>query len=173
MWLSSRLIRNALVALVFLAPAAALSGCTGFTPVYGENGLGAERVELSYAAPNSRLEQVIYQALALRLGKSSDPDAPRVSISASNAARALTSDIVTVPNRQLEMVVTAAVTLTDKTGKVLFSGIRKASASYTSGAQLLANQAAETDATERAGKTVAETIRLTLLGALLTPAKDQ
>ncbi len=171
MWSSRRFVRIVMIGLVLLAPAATLSGCTGFTPVYGENGLGAERIALRYGSPGSRTEQIIYQALSLKLGKSADSGVPRLSISTSQSSRDLTTESTAVPSQQREMTVSAVVDLADADGKVLFSGTRKASALYTSGPQILANQAAEADAAERAARTLAETIRLTILSVLSTPAQ--
>ena len=69
------------------------------------------------------------------------------------------------------MTVTADIVLKAADGTVLFSGTRNASADYTTNAQALANQAAETEAAERAAKALADTIRLTLLAALASPAQ--
>ncbi len=45
MWSSKPLLRHAFIALGLLG-ATALAGCTGLTPVYGERGIGAERMAL-------------------------------------------------------------------------------------------------------------------------------
>lgn len=63
---SSRTLRAVAIAVALMLP---LAGCTGFMPVGGERGLGTERVEVSYGKPGSRLDQIIYQDLALRLGE--------------------------------------------------------------------------------------------------------
>ena len=65
-----------------------------------------------------------------------------------------------------EMVVTAAITLVGADGKVLFSGSRSQSADYTTGPQVIANNQAATDAQARAAHLLADTIRLSVLGAL-------
>jgi LPS-assembly lipoprotein len=131
----SRSFGGALLALALLAP---LAACTGFTPVYGERGLGAERIALSYAAPNNRLEQIIYQDLALRLGKGSG-DVPQVSVSVSEGGGRLTNGLVDTPNSP---------------------------ADYTTDAQSFASQEAALDASRRAARLLADTIRLELLAAL-------
>ena len=61
MWLPKHLLRNAMIALSLFG-ATGLAGCSGLTPVYGERGIGAERVALRYDAPQNRLDQIIYQA---------------------------------------------------------------------------------------------------------------
>ena len=151
---------------VVLAAPMALAGCTGLTPVYGPSGLGNERVEIRYAAPANRTEQIIYQDLALRLGKA-DGEVPLVKISASQSAAGLTNDTITKPTSQLQMIVTANITVTAADGRSLFSGTRSATADYTTDAQSLANQQAADDAAARAAHLLADTIRLEILAALM------
>jgi hypothetical protein len=151
--------------------ALALSACTTLRPVYGENGLTSESIALAYATPANRLEQIIYQDLALRLGKAEAGKAPEVQITATQASKALTAGNIVSPNRQRQMVVTARIRLIGTDGKVLFSGSRSAAADYTTNASQLANQQAETEAAERAAKALADTIRLTLIAALASPAQ--
>lgn len=165
MWSSKPLFRNALVALSLLG-AMALAGCTGLTPVYGERGIGAERHPLNYAKPNSRLEQVIYQELALRFGKATDGSAPSVRITTSSYGRDLTRSGVVRPTDQKEMVVTAQIELIAADGSIILSTTRSAAALYTADSQALASSEAEREAAERAARELAETVRLTLLGAL-------
>ena len=81
------------------------------------------------------------------------------SIDSESAAEAL-------PSLQMEMEVTADIKLTDVNGKVIFSGMRSATADYTTNTQGLANDAASADAIKRAALSLSDTIRLTLLGAL-------
>jgi hypothetical protein len=169
MWLSKPLFRNAFVALSLLG-ATALAGCTGLTPVYGERGIGTERHPLNYAKPNSRLEQIIYQELALRFGKATDGSAPTVRITTSNYGRKLTRSNVVRPSEQREMVVTAQIELIGADGAVILSTSRSAAALYTTDSQALAATEAEREAAERAARELAETVRLTLLGALAQPA---
>jgi hypothetical protein len=154
--------------LVGLGLPLALSGCTGLTPVYGENGLGGERVELSYAAPTNRLEQIIYQDLALRLGKAAFGDnAPVLTVNTSQSSSELTNNTITKPHVERQMLVSASITLVDTDGKTVFSGSRSATADYTTATSALADQRAAEDAARRAAKLLADTIRLTVLGALM------
>jgi LPS-assembly lipoprotein len=148
-----------------------LAGCTGFRPVYGETGVLSSRIALHYSKPSSRLEQIIIQDLALRLGSSSDPDAPQVTISAYPGARALTRTNVVKPVTQYEVAVTANYSIVAN-GQIVATGTRRASASYTTGGQVLADEAAYKDAVERAGHEVAEAIRLGILGDLGRPVRD-
>ena len=145
----------------------ALAGCTGLTPVYGDNGLGAHRVQIAYNAPNNRLEQVIYNDLSLKLGSDQGGSAAKLSVSASQRTVALTNDTVSSPALQRQMIVTAAVTLVGRDGVVLYSGALSQTADYTIGAQAFANQEAAANAAENAARLLADTIRLKVLAALV------
>ena len=164
MWSSSRVVQVGAL-LLTLAIAPALSACTGFTPVYGDNGLGAQRLEVKYGTPGNRLEQIIYQDLALKLGKAAG-HVPTVSVSVSQAARDLATNTVVNPVVQMQMTVTAAISVVDADGKVLFQGSRSASADYTTNAQAFASQEAASEAAERAAKALADTVRLQVIAAL-------
>lgn len=159
---SSRTLRAMLVAFALTAP---LAACTGLTPVYGERGFGAERIAVTYAEPNNRLEQIIYQDLALRLGKGGD-DAATVRVSTSQSSQDLTNNTVTAPNVQKQMTVTASITVSDASGEVVFSGTRSQTADYTVDAQALSNQQAEASAARQAALLLSDTIRLEIIAAL-------
>lgn len=166
--MSSSSLRAGLLAAVLLA-AATLSGCTGFRPVYGDAGIGAERLALNYDKPAGRLEQIIIQDLIVRLGSSAEPEAPVLSVGTSVITRQLTRTNVVKPVTQWEVTVVANYSLNSGTSTVT-AGSRRASANYTTNGQVLADESALKDATERAAHAVADTIRLTLLGALSQPA---
>lgn len=166
MWLSSRAVRIAGLLLGLVGPLA-LAGCTGLTPVYGDNGLGAQRVQIAYNAPANRLERIIYNDLSLRLGSDQGGSEARLSVSASQRSTALTNDTVSAAALQRQMIVTAAVTLVRPDGKMLFSGTLSQTADYTIGAQAFANQEAAANAAENAARLLADTIRLKVLAALL------
>ena len=167
--MSSSRHRAALVALALLAPVL-LGACSSFRPVYGETGLAAERIALSYAKPASRLEQIIIQEIAGRLGADAGPGAPVFSVTASSSARTLTQTRVTKPVTQREVQVTASYQVVSD-GVVVVSGTRRATASYATSGQVLADESALKDATERAGRAVAETIRLSLIAAIGNAAR--
>src|SRR5579863_563505 len=111
MWSSSGM-RAGLVALA-LATGASLAACSGLHPVYGPGGLTQQQVALVYAAPTSRVEQIIYEDLALKIGTQSF--SRQLTVQSTTAAAAL-------PSLQMEMEVTADIKLTDVNGKVIFSG---------------------------------------------------
>lgn len=164
--LSSKAIRS----LGFGAAAAmmlVLGGCSGLTPVYGERGIGAERIALSYGAPTSRLDQIVYQQLALRFGPDAGPDAPRVEVSTSLSSTSLTRTPNPNPQSTVEAIVVATAVITDPAGVVEPIVLRRtASAQFTTGSQLLANNSAADDAAERAARAAAESLRLAIFAAL-------
>jgi LPS-assembly lipoprotein len=163
---SKAVLRNTLLALA-LSGATTLAACSGFAPVYGERGIGMERYAFRYDKPATRLDQIIYQELALRLGRSTDSSVPLVRISTSSGVRELTKSNVARPAKQKEAVVTAQIELVGADGAVALSTSRSAAALFTAdNSQALAETEAEREAKERAAKELAETVRLTLLGAV-------
>jgi LPS-assembly lipoprotein len=167
---SKAVLRNSMLALA-LAGATALSACSGFTPVYGERGIGVEKHAFRYDKPTSRLDQIIYQELVLKLGRTSDSTVPMVRVTTTSSVRGLTKTNVSNPAAQNEAMVTAKIELVDADGTIAFTATRSASALYTADrAQALAETEAEKEAKERAARELAETVRLTLLGALANPA---
>jgi hypothetical protein len=169
MWSSSRALRSLGLAAA-LAVAPALAACSGFTPVYGDHGLGQHQVALLYGAPSNRLEQIIYEDLSLRLGKATGA-APTLTVTVQQSTHALTSNSLGsaplyVPVEQQEAVVTAAIRLVDVNGKVLFSGSRSAASDYTINPQVFASDEAADNASRNAAHSLADIIRLTVLGAL-------
>lgn len=167
MWSSNRMVRAAGIA-VALALLPALGACSGLTPVYGTNQFTTGRIELAMSPPNNRVEQIIYQDLALHFTRKSAPRVPKLTVSAGAGAAQLTDtqNVVNTAQRPDVMTVTASITLVDADGKVLFSGSRSQSADYNSGPQVLANNQAANDAQARAAHLLADTIRLSVLGAL-------
>ena len=162
LWSRDR-IRAGLLSVALLLPLA-VAGCSSLQPVYGDRGIGAERVALSYAKPTTRLEQIIYQDLALSLGKASA--GPLLTVKTTTSNRRLTRSDVSRPSAQREAVVTADIEVKGADGAVLFAGRRSAAASYTVDGQGLADTEALRNAEEQAARALAETIRLTLIGVL-------
>lgn len=158
----SRVVGTALFAMALVVP---LAACTGLRPVYSDAGIGAQRAEVAYAAPGNRLEQIIYQDLALRLGKSQG-SVPTVKIAAWSSRSALNSDLVTSPLDQRQVTVWATVTVTAPDGTVLLSATRSQSADVTHGAQVLANQQANDSGERQAALLLADTLRLEIIAAL-------
>lgn len=161
MWSS----RRTALAMLGGALALGLSACSGLTPVYDQPRLASGTLHVQYGVPGNRVEQLIYQDLALRIPRGVVGD-PKLTVSASQGGSSLTHDVAGPPQSQKQMTVSATITLTDSDGKVLFSGRRSATADYTTDAQIVSSRAAADDAAARAAHLLAETIRLTVLGAL-------
>lgn len=164
MWSSEARRLRGLGGALVLAGALALGGCTGLRPVYSDATIASQRAEVRYAAPTNRLEQVIYQDLALRLGKS-DGNVPTVKVEVSQDSVGLTSGNVDRPFDQRQMTVTAKITVTSPDDKVLWSGTRSQTADYNTSSQAGASRQAADDAALRAAKLLADTIRLQILAA--------
>jgi LPS-assembly lipoprotein len=162
---SSDLFRRGLLALALLPALAAVSACT-LTPVYGDKAVASQELALNFGTPHTRIEQVIYQALSFRLGGAPSPDAPLVTIIASNYGTSTALSVTQDPAKPSLATVTASVVVT-KDGKVLQAFSRTATAGYTTSGQVLADNSAVIDASERAAKEVAETIRLSLIALLM------
>jgi hypothetical protein len=164
MW-SSEAVRGTAAALA-LVGVLALSGCTSFKPVYGDAGVAAAvQGEFRYAAPTSELEQIIYQALFLRLGVSKASAAPLVTVTTTTSKADLTKSDVVRPNDQKQVTVSAHITITSAIGKVVFDTIRTAAAPYTTDGQSLADAEALKSAERQAATELAETVRLTIIAS--------
>jgi hypothetical protein len=141
-----------------------LSACSTVRPLYGE---ATTRYLFSYAAPASRLDQIIYSELRLKLGPQSDsPDAYQVAVSTTPGYRGLTKSNVARPFSTSEASVTASVSVTAPDGTLVFSGTRFQTAIYTGAGQALADSTAASEASDRAARSLADTIRLLIVGAL-------
>ncbi|WP_108396733.1 hypothetical protein [Devosia submarina] len=149
-----------------IGSAAALSGCS-FSPVYSSAAVSQGTLALAYAKPNSRLEQIVYQELSLRLGPTDSEAAPLASVSISPAIREMTLSRTDNPNRAMEAAVTATLTVTprDGSGGAVQTYTRRATAQYTRNDQVLAERSAQEEALERAAKAAAESLRVAVLAS--------
>lgn len=170
MWLSNQLHRPIKALALILAASLVLAGCS-FTPLYGTDSASSE-YNLAYADPSSQIEQIIYQDLSLRLGRTVSSDAPLVKISASSSSKSIGRSSTGLPTNTRELTVTAnaKITQTDALNpeivKTIYSGTKSASATYTTNGQRLADQEAAKDAQNRAAKAVAQSLRLSIAAAL-------
>lgn len=168
MWSSKRVGSRGALAALILAVAIGLGGCSGLAPVYGDNGLN-QRLPLAYSKPVTRLDQIVIQDLALRLGRSSSPDAVLVTVTSTESSRDLTMTDVETPREEREVTVQVSYTLVSG-DRILGAGTRTATAGYAAVGQVLANESAQSDAAERAARAAAETVRLSILADLATGA---
>lgn len=162
MSLFSRTLGGVLLAAALIAP---LAACSGLRPVYSDAGLGAKRVDVAYAPPKNRLEQIIYQDLELRLGKA-EGAVPTVTITAWRGSEGLTNGTVSSPFSERSVTVSASLTVTAPDGTVLFSGVRSQTADMRTDAQTLANEQASKAADRQAALLLADTLRLQVIAAL-------
>ena len=136
----------------FLALALALpllAGCS-FTPLYAGDSDNKNK-GFAYAEPQNRIEQIIYQELAFRLGKDTSPDASLVTVSASQANRRVGRTSPGSVMTAYEAVVTANLTVTTRgdAPATPLSMSRFAAASYETSGQIAADNEAANDAGKR------------------------
>lgn len=163
---SSRLKSLALVLPLAFA-SVALAACS-FQPVYSGRLAENPQLELAYAEPDTRLQQIIYQDLAFRLGKSTSPTAPLVSVAVVAVDTEPYLSDTANPNKPREATVTATLTITPRDGvdSTPITITRTARAQHTRAGQVIADEAAVIEAQERAARAVAESLRLAVLAAL-------
>ena len=160
----SRTLRRAALYGMMLGSALALGGCS-FSPVYRGTLAAQPSFALAYAKPNSRLEQIVYQELALRLGSSESQSAPLATVAVIPMFSDTMLSQTANPNKPAEVTVSATLTITprDGSGAVARTYTRRATASYTRNDQVLADRTAQDEAMERAAKAAAESLRLAVL----------
>ena len=151
----------ALVALAGLM----LAGC-GFTPLYGEAGVGTALTRISVTTQDDRLGYRIREQLEDALGR--DPaQAPlwRLETTVEQSRRPLGRRIDDTATRY-ELTVRGAWTLTPIDGGLPLSGVETVTTTYAAADQPYAAIAAQQDGEERAAAELARQIRLELMRAL-------
>ena len=108
-------LRRIVFAGLVLAAGAALGACS-FSPVYSGALASQPMLDLAYAKPTTRLEQVIYQELALRFGSSDAETAPLATVTASSASSAIGLSATGNPNKPRRVTVTATLTVARRDG---------------------------------------------------------
>lgn len=160
-------LRPIVLVSALMGVGATLGACS-FSPVYSGALASQPLLNLAYAKPNSRLEQVVYQELSLRLGSSASETAPLASVSVSSSAEESMLSKTVNPNKARQVTVTATLTITARDGSTdkPQSFTRVGTASYTASDQVLPSRFAADEAAERAAKAAAESLRLAVLAAL-------
>ena len=160
-------MRRIAFAGLLLAAGTALGACS-FSPVHSGTLASQPMLNLAYAKPVTRLEQIIYQELALRFGSSDAETAPLASVTATSSAVGIGLSQTANPNKLNRVTVTATLTVSRRDGTAAepVSFTRQASADYTTSSQVLADTSAANEAAERAAKAAAESLRLALLASL-------
>ncbi len=153
--------------IIFLS--LSLSACS-FSPIYGDNNLSNKTISLSYAKPTTRLEQIIYQDLKLRLG--SDINSANqliVTISQSTRDVGRSSNGLPASIQELTLVANFKVIDINDSENIIYTGTNRVTATYSSKGQIIADIKAQEKAEETAALELAQIIRLTLLAELNRP----
>ena len=160
----SKSLRTGVFVALSLSVGALLGACS-FSPVYGGSTATSPSFDFTYAKPNSRLEQIIYQELDLRFGSSSNPLARQVKVSASGGPSDMMMSRSQNGNISRQVTITATLTITNPNDpkQKPISLTRQATAELTRNDQVLADREADIEAAERAAKAVAESLRLAVL----------
>lgn len=145
-------------ALAYILSTLTLVSCS-IAPLYSNQ--TSSSLNLNFAEPNSRLEQIVYADLVQYFGRSKTIDAQMVTIHVSSSP-------ITPGLGSVGLVGTINIAQAGD-DDLIYSGSRTASATYLSSNQSLANQQAANEASERAAHNLAQTIRVTLLSILSLP----
>ena len=163
--------RGVLRGLVFTGAASVLSAC-GFRPLYEGGvavGVAGELPAIAIDDPSTRLEQAVRNELVFLFTGGSAPAAPRyrMTLAVSGYVTALTFQQTTGRPTDSTFNLIAAVTLTDvATGATVLTETFRTAAAFEQTTQRFANQRAELDASQRAARDVAATIRTRVAVAL-------
>ena len=153
--------RRALVALAGLA----LAGC-GFTPLYGDAGVGGSLSRIAVSGQDDRLGYRVREQLEDALGRdASRPPLWRLETVVEQSRRPLGRRIDDTATRY-ELTVRSRWTLTPLDGGAPLSGQRTVTSTYAAADQPYAAIAAQQDGEERAAAELARQIRLDLMQAL-------
>ncbi len=160
----TKIYLKTLLAIIFIA--LSLSACS-FTPIYSNTSANA-KLNISYDKPTSRLEQIVYQELKLRLGAGDNIDSNFLVVKISQSTRNVGRSSDGLPTNIMEVKLTGNIFLYQTSDKqnIIFKATRVATASYRTSPQSLNNQQALASASEQAALELAQIIRLTLLGEL-------
>jgi LPS-assembly lipoprotein len=142
-----------------------LSGC-GFTPLYGETGVGSSLSRIAVTTQDDRLGYRVREQLEDALGRDGS-QAPlwRLETALEQSRRPLGRRIDDTATRY-ELTVRGRWTLTPSTGGAAVSGVETVTTTYAAADQPFAAIAAQQDGEERAAAELARLIRLDLMRAL-------
>lgn len=142
-----------------------LAGC-GFTPLYGDTGVGASLSRISVTTQDDRLGYRVREQLEDALGRDA-AQAPlwRLEAVIEPSRRPLGRRIDDTATRY-ELTLRGAWTLTPAAGGPPLSGVETVTTTYAAADQPYAAIAAQQDGEERAAAELARRIRLDLMRAL-------
>lgn len=142
-----------------------LTGC-GFTPLYGETGVGSSLSRIAVTTQDDRLGYRVREQLEDALGRDG-AQAPlwRLETALEQSRRPLGRRIDDTATRY-ELTVRGAWTLTPVSGGAPVTGVETVTTTYAAADQPFAAIAAQQDGEERAAAELARLIRLDLMRAL-------
>ena len=151
--------------VVAIVAVVGLSGC-GFTPLYGEGGVGSSLSRIAVTAQDDRLGYRVREQLEDALGRDST-QAPlwRLETVLEQSRRPLGRRIDDTATRY-ELTVRGVWTLTPSAGGPAVAGVETVTTTYAAADQPFAAIAAQQDGEERAAAELARLIRLGLMRAL-------
>ena len=151
--------------VLWLVALLGLTGC-GFTPVYGDAGIGSSLSRIAVTTQDDRLGYRVREQLEDALGRNG-AQAPlwRLQTTLEQSRRPLGRRIDDTATRY-EMTVRGAWTLTPASGGSAVSGVETVTTTYAAADQPFAAIAAQQDGEERAAAELARLIRLGLMRAL-------
>ena len=154
-----------LALLGLLAGAGLLSAC-GFTPLYGEGGVGAGLSRIAVTTPDDRLGYRLREQLEDAFGGGGGP-APlyRLATEVEQKRRPLGRRIDDTASRY-ELTVKAAWSLTPTAGGETIKGVQTTTVTYAAADQPYAAIAAQQDGEDRAAADLARLIRLDMMRVL-------
>lgn len=142
-----------------------LAGC-GFTPLYGDAGVGSSLSRIAVTTQDDRLGYRVREQLEDALGRDgAQPPLWQLETSLQQTRRPLGRRIDDTATRY-ELTVRGAWTLTPVDGTPPVSGVETVTTTYAAADQPFAAIAAQQDGEERAAAELARLIRLDLLRAL-------
>ena len=143
----------------------ALAGC-GFTPLYGEAGVGSRLSRIAVTTQDDRLGYRVREQLEDALGRDAG-QAPlwRLETTVEQSRRPLGRRIDDTATRY-ELTVRGSWTLTPVDGGLPLSGVETVTTTYAAADQPYAAIAAQQDSEERVAAELARRIRLDLMRAL-------
>jgi LPS-assembly lipoprotein len=152
---------RALLALLALG----LSGC-GFTPLYGDAGVGSDLSRIAVSTPDTRLGYRLREQLEDALSHdTARPPLWRLETVVEQSRQPLGRRIDDTATRY-ELTVRGAWTLTPVTGGTPLGGVEVVTTTYAAADQPYAAIAAQQDGEDRAAAALARRIRVNLLRAL-------
>lgn len=153
-------------ALVLLAVSSlGLAGC-GFTPIYGDGGVGSSLSRIAVTTQDDRLGYRVREQLEDALGRDGGQAALwRLETTIDQSRRPLGRRIDDTATRY-ELTVKGSWTLTPVNGGAPVSGVETVTTTYAAADQPYAAIAAQQDGEERAAAELARQIRLDLMRAL-------